>query len=160
MVLKRNKKRNSQVVIQLTALVDALTILVVFFLMQYSTDPEFIKITEDVNLPVSNNAYATEESKNVNVILSNDFIKVDGKHLMSLSNGKFKSSSLHHEDREFIQSFHNKINKNKELSEKKDFQWVLLADKKIPYETLKKTIYTLAISGYTKIKLASTVENQ
>ena len=160
MMFKRKKKRSSQVVIQLTALVDAFTILVVFFLMQYSADPELIKLAEDVNLPASNNAYATEESKNINVILNKDFIKVDGQRLVSLSNGKLKSSSLHHADREFIKSLYIKINKNKKLSEKKDFQWILLADEKIPYETLKKTIYTLAVSGYTKIKLASVLENK
>ncbi len=157
-MFKRRKKKNSEVVIQLTALVDAFTILVVFFLLQYSTSPENIELKDKVNLPLAENAYATESQDNISVIISSNFIQVGDEKLLLLQDGKIASNLMHEDDSEFISGLHDKITKDEELSEKKEFQWVLLADEKVPYETIKKTIYTLAISGFTKIKLASTTE--
>lgn len=154
----RRKKRDSNVVISLTALVDAFTILVVFFLMQYSEDPELVKLEEKLNLPVAENAYATEEAENVSVIISSDYIKINDQMIVQLSSGKISKASMHNLDSEFIATLHDKIGNDLELSEKKESQWVLLADQKVPYETIKKTIYTLAVSGFTKIKLATTVD--
>jgi biopolymer transport protein ExbD len=157
-MFKRRKKKSSEVVIQLTALVDAFTILVVFFLLQHSTSPENVELNEKLNLPVAENAYATEEIDNVSVIINKDYILVGDTKLLNLSSGKVLSAQLHVDDSEFISSLHDKITQDEKLSEKKESQWVLLADETIPYETIKKTIYTLAISGFTKIKLASTTE--
>lgn len=156
----KRKKKNPEVVIQLTALVDAFTILVVFFLLQYSTAPENVELKEKVNLPVTENAYATEEVENVSVIINDKFIQIGEEKLLFLSAGKLNESQMHADDSEFISSLHDKITQDVELSEKKENQWVLLADEKVPYETIKKTIYTLAISGFTKIKLASTTEGK
>lgn len=157
-MFRRKKKKSSEVVIQLTALVDAFTILVVFFLVQFSTTPENIELTEKINLPVTENAYATEELENISVVINSDYIQVGDTKLLTLQSGKIASSLMHEDDSEFISGLHDKITKDEELSEKKELQWVLLADEKVPYETIKKTIYTLAISGFTKIKLASTTE--
>lgn len=157
-MFKRRKKKSSEVVIQLTALVDAFTILVVFFLLQYSTSPENIELKDKVNLPVAENAYATESQENISVVISSDSIQVGDEKLIMLQSGKIAANLMHADDSEFISGLHDKITQDEELSEKKEFQWVLLADEKVPYETIKKTIYTLAISGFTKIKLASTTE--
>lgn len=157
-MFKKRKKKSSEVIIQLTALVDAFTILVVFFMLQHSTSPENVELKESLNLPVSEHAYATESTENVSVIINKDNIIIGDEKLISLQSGKIIQSQLHEDDSEFISSLHDKITLDEDLSEKKEFQWVLLADEKVPYETIKKTIYTLAISGFTKIKLASTTD--
>ena len=157
-MFKKRKKKSSEVVIQLTALVDAFTILVVFFMLQHSTSPENVELNEKLNLPVSENAYATESTENVSVIINNENIMIGNEKLISLQSGKISESLLHEDDSEFISGLHDKISTDETLVDKKDFQWVLLADEKVPYETVKKTIYTLAISGFTNIKLASTTE--
>lgn len=159
-MFRRKKKKSSEVIIQLTALVDAFTILVVFFLLQYSTSPENIELKDKVNLPLAENAYATESQENISVIINEKYIQVGDHKLVNLVSGKLNTSSLHNDDSEFISSLHDEIVKDEDLNEKKEFQWVLLADEKVPYETIKKTIYTLAISGFTKIKLASTTEGK
>jgi biopolymer transport protein ExbD len=159
-MLRRKKRKSSEVVIQLTALVDAFTILLVFFMVQFSTEPENVKIAEKVDLPKAEHAYATEVTENVNVIINDDYIQVGDERLLNLADGKYNVTQLHEDDSEFISALHDKITQDTELSEKKEFQWVLLADQKVPYETIKKTIYTLAISGFTKIKLASTTEGK
>ncbi len=159
-MFRRKSKKSSEVIIQLTALVDAFTILVVFFLLQYSTSPENVELKDKVNLPVAENAYATESQENISVIINQKYIQVGDNKLVNLNFGKLDNSTLHKEDSEFISSLHEKITEDEVLSEKKEFQWVLLADETVPYETIKKTIYTLAISGFTKIKLASTTEGK
>lgn len=156
--MRNRKKRKSVQKVQLTALVDAFTILIVFFLFQFSADPENIKPEDKVNLPIAENAYATKELKNVNVIISDKFIKINNEEVLKLNSGEILSNNLHKLDSEFIESLFDKIQKDENLQEEKEQQWVILADEKIPYETVKKTIYTLAVSGFTKIKLASTVE--
>ncbi len=155
-MFRRKNKKSSEVDIQLTALVDVLTILLVFFMVQQSTGSEHIKVKDSITLPYAEFGYSTPLKENVNVIISDGFIKVGDNELLKLSGGKFNTSQLHEDDSEFISALHDKITKDEEWSEKKEFQWVLLADEKVPYETIKKTIYTLAISGFTKIKLAST----
>lgn len=157
-MFKKRKKKSSEVIIQLTALVDAFTILVVFFMLQHSTSPENVELNEKLNLPVTENAYATESTENVSVIINSDNIIVGNEKLINLQFGKLNSTLLHEDDSEFISKLHDKISEDENLSNKKEFQWVLLADEKVPYETIKKTIYTLAISGFTNIKLASTTE--
>lgn len=155
-MFRRKSKKTSEVDIQLTALVDVLTILLVFFMVQQSTSSENIKMKDRIQLPMAENAYDTQIKENVNVIISDGFIKVGETQLLQLSQGKFSVTQTHEDDSEFISALHDKITNDKEWSDKKEFQWVLLADEKVPYETIKKTIYTLAISGFTKIKLAST----
>lgn len=157
-MISRRKKRQTNPKVQLTALVDAFTILLVFFMLQFSVEPELIKPDEKVTLPISKNGYATPETKNINVIINKDHIKVNGVELLSLSSGLLASSSLHTEDSEFIMSLHNTLEGDEGLKESKEHQWIILADEKVPYETIKKTIYTLAVSGFTKIKLASSGE--
>jgi hypothetical protein len=117
-----------------------------------------VELNEKLGLFVAENAYAIEEIDNVSVIINKDYILVGDTKLLNLSSGKVLSAQLHVDDSEFISSLHDKITQDEKLSEKKESQWVLLADETIPYETIKKTIYTLAISGFTKIKLASTTE--
>lgn len=157
-MLRQRKKRNSNPSVQLTALVDAFTILVVFFIMQYSAEPEMINPKDRVKLPLAENAYATESNKNINVLISDRFIKINDNEMISLSAGRIANNTLHTEDTEFISGLHGKLEEDEVLKDSKDHQWIILADEKVPYETVKKTIYTLAVSGYTKIKLASTVE--
>ncbi len=157
-MFRRKNKKSSEVDIQLTALVDVLTILLVFFMVQQSSSSENIKMKDLIKLPLAQNGYDTPIKENVNVIITDGFIKVGDNELLKLVEGKFNTSQMHEDDSEFISALHDKITNEEEWSEKKEFQWVLLADEKVPYETVKKTIYTLAISGFTKIKLASTTQ--
>ena len=154
----RKKKRNSTQKIQLTALVDVFTMLIVFFMLQYSADPELIKPKDKINLPVAQNSYATHDKNNINVLINDKFIKINESEVLKLSSGEINKSNLHAQDSEFIASLHGLLESDEKLKEGKDQQWVILADERVPYETIKKTIYTLAVSGYTKIKLASTAE--
>lgn len=154
----RKKKRNSTQKVQLTALVDVFTMLIVFFMLQYSADPELIKPKDRISLPVAHNSYATHEKNNFNVLISDKFIKINESEVLKLSSGEIGKSSLHDLDSEFISSLHGLLESDEQLKEGKDHQWIILADERVPYETVKKTIYTLAVSGYTKIKLASTAE--
>lgn len=158
MFRKRDKKK-AEVEVQLTALVDALTILLVFFMVQQSGG-EALKVKEKVKLPYAKNAYDTKIKDNVHVIINGDYLKVDETKLLDLNTGKYSDAQLHEDDSEFISALHDRIVDETEFADKKDHQWVILADEKVPYSTIKKTIYTLAISGYTNIKLASTVEGR
>lgn len=159
-MMNSRRERKSNPKLQLTALVDAFTILLVFFMLQFSVEPELIKPEDKVKLPITQNGYATKENQNINVIINNDFIKVNGVELLALSSGAIGNSSLHTEDSEFISSLHDTLEENEDLKDTKEHQWIILADEKVPYETVKKTIYTLAVSGFTKIKLASAGEMQ
>lgn len=155
-MFRRREKKKSEVEVQLTALVDALTILLVFFMMQQAVGSEQLEVKDKLNLPFAKNAYDTKVKENVNVIITSDSLKVSDQELLTLDTGKYSKAQLHEDDSEFISALHDKITDENEFGDKKDHQWIILADEKVPYATVKKTIYTLAISGYTNIKLAST----
>lgn len=159
-MFRRRDKKKADVEVQLTALVDALTILLVFFMMQQTNGSEELQVKEKVQLPFAKNSYDTKIKDNVHVIINGDYLKVDEHQLLNLQTGRYSNSQLHEDDSEFISALHEKITDETEFADKKDHQWIVLADEKVPYETVKKTIYTLAISGYTNIKLAATTEGK
>ncbi len=155
MIKRRKKKTVKTHSVQLTALVDAFTILLVFFLVQFSNTTDKIKQEKNVELPITSYSQPIVTETLVPIAISANQVMLDDQVIAKLSRGTFLRADLSKKDSDFVETIYQELSKQEDFKEKTGHTWVLQPDKAVPYKTLRKIIYTLAISGITDIKLAS-----
>ena len=159
-MIQNNKK--STFVLQLTSMVDMFTIMIVFLLKSFSTSAVNITPHAGLKLPFStSNAQAVEA---IRVIVAKDGIYVEDKKIVDVINGEVDLASVEATDSSFIKPLYDELDKQAErskvISEKnEEFKFegkvVMQADSKLPYETLRKVMYTSSLAGYGDLKLAT-----
>src|SRR3989344_4906799 len=140
--------------IDITSLLDILTILLVFLLQSYNSSGVIINVPKDIELPRS----ASESMNNfgVNIQVSKSQIWVDDTEVVNVdSNDK---GQLFDEGGRRIVPLYNELVKIKETikqSEKlspeaKKFSGIanLVVDKSLKYNYLKRVMYTCAAAGF------------
>lgn len=155
----RGRGKKTQVFdIDITSLLDILTILLVFLLQSYNSSGVIINVPKDIELPRS----ASESLNNfgVNVQVSKSQIWVDDVEVVSAENTD--KTQLYDEGGRRIVPLYNELVKIKETikqSEKlspqaKKFSGVanLVVDKSLKYNYLKRVMYTCAAAGFKEFK--------
>lgn len=158
MKVRRGKKKNSLGDVDITSLLDILTILLVFLLQSYNSSGVIINVPREIKLPTSRS-----ESLNnfgVNVQVSSTQIWVDDNEIINTTDPN-KRSRLDQGDRRIV-PLYDELVKLKEMvkqSEKlspevKKFSGVvnLVFDKTLKYSYLKKVMYTCGAAGYKEFK--------
>lgn len=158
---KRNNKK-ATFVLQLTAMVDMFTILIVFLLKSYSTSAVHITPHKEMKLPYS--VSYTNPVEAVRLIVSIKGIFVEDKQIITLNEGQLMSGDLDDQDPDFIRELYKELDRHAERSKgiadkneehKFDGKVVMQADKRLKYEILKKVMYTTSLAGYADMKLAT-----
>lgn len=159
-MIKNNKR--ATFILQLTSMVDMFTILIVFLLKSFSTSAVHITPHKNLNLPFSSSY--TNPVEALRLVVSTDGIYVEDKKIADIAEGKVDPAATEPNDPDFIRSLYDELDKQalkaKEISEKNteiEFEGkvVMQADSKLPYETLKKVMYTSSLAGYADLKLAT-----
>ncbi|MCB0420899.1 MAG: biopolymer transporter ExbD [Bdellovibrionales bacterium] len=159
--LKKDNKK-ATFVLQLTAMVDMFTILIVFLLKSFSTSAVHITPHKGLNLPYSTTI--TQPSEAIRLVVANDGIYVEDQKVVTISEGKFASEDLEDQDQDFIRPLFEVLdkeaNKSKDISKLNEdhvFEGkvVMQADGRLPYSLLKKVMYTSSLAGYADLKLAT-----
>ncbi|MFK8138537.1 MAG: ExbD/TolR family protein [Bdellovibrionales bacterium] len=170
-------KRNSVVMLSLTAMVDMFTVLTIFLLQNYKETGEVIRLRNDVQLP---KATQIRELNPANVVIvSKDMIFLNDNQVIPLSSVKnqqqwlvyplfqFFKSVVEAEETRFINRTSSRLKEvvaEVQDTDKfdKDFRRVTLqADKTIDFLTIKKLMFTLTEAGASEINFAVvTVENK
>ncbi len=162
-MLKNNKK--STFILQLTAMVDMFTILLVFFLKSFSSSPVNLTPVEDLSLPYSEASKMPEDV--VKLVVTRKAIFIGEERILSLPGGLVDKVSLSEEDEQFIQplfdALEKEIKKKQQISEiddslEFDGKILMQADKSLPYKTLKKVMYTSSMAGFFDMKLATVLK--
>ena len=152
--LKKKKSKNSQVTLKLTSMIDMFTILLVFLLKSFSTEGQVITISDDLKLPESTAQKVPESASSISVTA--EWILIDGKQVASVAE-VISSNEL------LINGLANELKKQKaisesvgELSDNIGFtgKISIQGDKEIPYQLLKKVMFTCGQTGYNEILLA------
>lgn len=161
---RRGRKGAGAFDIDITSLLDILTIMMVFLLQSYNSSGVVINIPKDIELPRS-----TSETLNtfgVNIQVSKSQIWVDDKEVVNTQNvddGKLFDDG----GRRIIPLFDQlvKIKETIKQSEKlspdaKAFSGVanLVVDKSLKYNYLKKVMYTCAAAGFKEFKFVVMTE--
>jgi biopolymer transport protein ExbD len=162
--LRRAKKKNGTFDIDITSLLDILTILLVFLLQSYNSSGVIINVPKGIELPRS----ASESLNNfgVNVQVSKTQIWVDDTEVVNTESTD--QGKLFDEGGRRIVPLYNELVKIKETikqSEKlspeaKKFSGVanLVIDKSLKYNYLKRIMYTCAAAGFKEFKFVVLTE--
>lgn len=159
---RRFRQRDAKYVLQLTAMVDLFTILLVFLLKSYSTSSVQMTKIDDLRLPDS--VAAREPDEALKLVVSQKGIYVDDKKVVSLKDGNINNSELDKKDKYFLRALYNELDKQaskqKEIAvENKTVKFsgkvILQADQNLNYATLKKVMYTAMLAGYADLKLGA-----
>ena len=153
----RGKNKQTVFDIDITSLLDILTIMLVFLLQSYNSSGVVINVPKDVELPRS--ASETLNTFGVNIQVSKTQIFVDDAEVV---NTDIPEDQLFDEGGRRIVPLYNELVKIKEVikqSEKlspkaKKFSGVanLVVDKSLKYSYLKRIMYTCAAAGFKEFK--------
>ena len=158
------RKKKSVFDIDITSLLDILTILLVFLLQSYNSSGVIINVPKDIELPRS----ASESLNNfgVNVQVSKSQIWVDDKEVVNADVAA--QGRLYDEGGRRIVPLFNELVRVKEVikqSEKlspeaKKFSGIanLVVDKTLKYNYLKRVMYTCAAAGFKEFKFVVLTE--
>ncbi|MFQ5707081.1 MAG: ExbD/TolR family protein [bacterium] len=159
-VAPRRKKRTSTFTLRLTSMIDMFTILLVFLLKSYSVEGEIISVSKDLQLPEST-AQKTPEATPI-LVVTNEWVILDGnpiERIPTISRSKqiVIRKLLDQLERQRIFSENlGRLDANIGFKGKITIQ----GDKEIPFEVLKKVMFTCGKVGYNNMLLAVNQEDQ
>lgn len=158
--ISNNKK--GTFVLQLTAMVDMFTILIVFLLKSFDTSPVQVSPSQNIVLPHS---YSVASPKEVlKLAVSKNAILVDDKTVVTLVDGKIDKNDMDLSDPKFIKPLFDALDEQAKKTEeiakynedkKFDGKIILQADKGLNYGLLEKVFYTSSMAGYTDLMMAT-----
>ncbi len=139
---------------QITSLVDIMTILVFFLVKSFSSEGEIMTLSADLQLPESSSK--TKPHPTVILAVSNKKIMADGVAIVSIDE-ILKTNSM------VIPQLAAWLMKRKEITEKIaersstlkfEGNVTIQGDRKIPFEILKRVMFTSGQIGYSNFSLA------
>ncbi|MBC8312862.1 MAG: biopolymer transporter ExbD [Candidatus Cloacimonetes bacterium] len=153
----KRKKKARVMELNITSLIDVLTILLIFLLKNYSSDPQ-LSTSKDIELPYTT---STERVKTaINISISKKWILLDNKPIIKTQSaivGKYLDIP------ELRKVLGKKAMAEKLIAETwkkkgiegKEFDGTVLlqADKNTPYKMIKKVMYTCGNTEYNNIML-------
>lgn len=144
----------------ITSLMDIMTIILVFLLKSYSTNPVQLKQAKDLNLPFSYSDIMPKDSTAVTLTLNG--ILVDDKPVLTLDNGVVSES-----DRSsggflidpLFQKLQEAVDHQKRVAKfRKDAKFTevitLICDRHVPFSLLSQVMYTAGQAQFSKFKFA------
>jgi len=156
---RRSGNKNQVFDIDITSLLDILTILLVFLLQSYNSSGVIINVPKEIDLPRS--ASESLNSFGVNIQVSKTQIWVDDKEVLNASSDTPREN-VYDEGNRRIVPLYNELVRIKETikqSEKlspqaKKFSGIanLVVDKTLKYTELKRVMYTCASAGFKEFK--------
>jgi biopolymer transport protein ExbD len=169
MALKTARRPIQEAGLNITSMMDMMTIILVFLLKSYSTSDVSVAPSEDLELPVSTVKKQIEMA--VNLIVSKKNIVVDGVPVLSLEkvpdeDNPGQSKLQVPEDQrngQLIEALLDELSKKADIaknigqqsgSEDHAFKGRLLiqCDKKLPFEVLRQVMYTAGQAQFSEFK--------
>lgn len=147
--------------IQVTSMVDMFVILLVFLLKSYSTSPVNITPNESLTLPVSSSTQPPAEV--LKLVVSKQGVFVDDKKVLDLKDGALDVKDVDASDTQFIRALYSELNEQARKSRKIasvnetvefDGKVLMQAERSLPYDLLRKIMYTSMMAGYSEVKIA------
>ncbi len=149
----KRRNRSIDVGLKLTSMIDMFTILLVFLLKNYSAEGHILSVAPDLRLPEST-AQKFPQVTSI-IAISQEWILLDGKRVVPVAQVLDKNTLM-------IPELLNELNRLKGMSEKmgeinKAMGFTgnisLQGDKELPYQIIKKVMFTCGQMGYNDIVL-------
>ena len=153
-------KRNVVAVLQLTAMVDMFTVLVVFLLQNYASTNQILPISEQIALP---QATAVKELKpSLTVVLSKEYLSFNDKKISAFQDiQQYRNWLINplldivkQEVQEYEAKAKEQVSTNKPSKIPRHYKMTLQVDKDIDFLSVKKVLYTLTQAGIKEVNFA------
>jgi biopolymer transport protein ExbD len=146
-------KKSGYAELNLTSMVDMLTILVVFLLQTFSASGELLTVQKNIVLPEAQNFTDLEQSPIIAV--SKDAVTLDGRpvadagELNAENTADWKITKLHDE----LVTLKNNY---KLLHPSEEFKGMVIvqADRNVDFKVIKKVMYSCSMAGYQNVNFA------
>ncbi len=155
---RRKKELGDEGGVTINSLMDAVTIILIFLLMNFSTDPMKVTPHEKLQLPTSNTQLIARE-KTVTLTVAADQILVNDTPVLTVKNNEVDSVEADKlEIPQLKVHLDEVVNKTKALNAQtgQAFKDVItiIAHGDTHYRLIQKVIFTAGISSFTKFKFA------
>jgi biopolymer transport protein ExbD len=146
-------KKSTYAELNLTSMVDMLTILVVFLLQTFSASGELLTVQKNIVLPEASNFKDLEQAPIIAV--SKDSVTLDGRmvanaeQLNAENTTDWKITDLHDQ----LVTLKNNF-KLLHPSETFGGAVIVQADKSVDFKVIKKVMYSCAVAGYANVNFA------
>lgn len=147
-------KKSIYAELNLTSMVDMLTILVVFLLMTFSASGELLTVSKNITLPEAINYRDLEQAPIIAIsrdtVTLNGDPKADSQELSRSDTIDWKIPPLH-DDLVILKNNFKLLHPNPE-----DWKGLVIvqADKNVDFKVIKKVMYTCAVAGYSNVNFA------
>jgi biopolymer transport protein ExbD len=146
-------KKSGYAELNLTSMVDMLTILVVFLLQTFSASGELLSVQKNIVLPEAQNFKDLEQAPIIAV--SKDSVTIDGRavadaaELNKENTADWKITELH-------DTLVTLKNNYKLLHPSEDFKGMVIvqADRGVDFKVIKKVMYSCGVAGYQNVNFA------
>jgi biopolymer transport protein ExbD len=156
-----DKRTPSTFKIQVTSMVDMFVILLVFLLKSYSTSPVVISPSDKLTLPASTSA--KDPTDVLKLVVSKVGIFIEDKKVVDLQQGVLDTKDVDSSDTQFIRALYTALDEQAKkarniasVNDEVEFDGKVLmqADRSLPYELLRKVMYTSMLAGFSDVKIA------
>lgn len=156
---KRRESKSSEMSLNITAMADIFTIILVFLLKSFSSGSLNLSPTSGLLLPHAHGQSANFEALKIEI--TDGMIQVEGEPVTPLKN--FSTSSKDKAGNGSLRSLNKVLRsaRNKQVAIAKqnpevkiDSKVLIVSDKRTPYRTIKSVLASAAVNGYTDFKLA------
>lgn len=158
-LFKKRKPQNEEVSLQITAMADIFTVLLVFLLKSYATSAIEINPAQGMLLP---QAHAEESAvEALKLEISEKAVSLEGKPVVDLKSYSFEPADL--QGNGASDSLSKALDRERQKGiliakvnpdVKVDPKVIIIADQRVPYSTVKTVLASAALNGYTDFKLA------
>lgn len=151
--------------LNITAMMDMMTIILVYLLKSYASAPDNIQPSDDLKLAASMTRIKPEEA--VPVAITKKGIMVNDKTVVTVSNGKVPAQYKEGQKETaylispLLQAMKNEAEKQKTIArynKSKDFKGLVMVigDRMVPYRLLTEVLYTVGQAEFGQYKFAVT----
>ena len=144
--------------VTINSLMDAVTIILIFLLMNFSTDPMKVTQSEDLMLPPSTTTLSAKEVT-VTLTISKKQILVNDKEIVQISNNDVETGTTP-EIARLKRHLDEVVEQNKQLSQRTGSEYkdilTIIAHSDTQYRLLSKVIFTAGLAQFTKFRFAVT----
>ena len=149
-------KKTGYAELNLTSMVDMLTILVVFLLQTFSASGELLTVQKNIILPEASNFAELEQAPII--ALSKDSVTLDGRpvadsaELNAENTADWKITKLHDELVTLKNNF--KLLHPSDGADGFKGMVIVQADKNVDFKVIKKVMYSCSMAGYVNVNFA------
>lgn len=154
---KRNRKANkfTPPKLMLTSMMDMFTIILIFLLFSFSSDPESMKNMTDLELPVSSTDIDYMDS--IKIVLSSEDLKLNGEALASLDRESIAGVDPENlKDSSLFRKLKGLYDEQASLEEgaEKQRHVLFMCDRRHSFKTINTVIKTAGLAGFPNFQFA------